>query len=156
MNYQSWSCYLVDGKVLIPTKGKTTEGLGIHIEPMTVVSILEQEVLKKALLETIARGNPVHSFKEVESQLKIGIHKKVGMKSYKVFNHVAILWGIEKKDDIYSIDFSKIAIDGRGFTPDTSKPDIVFPPNTPVEKVVDRFINIITQTYQEKKKETVE
>lgn len=152
MDSQYWDVYLVGEKVLVPTQGRTVNGLGLSIDPMVVVSILEPDVLRRTILDTIARGNP--TVQDPGPSFKTDMHKKVGMRSYKAFERASVSWDITKKGGIYSICFWKFGIEhGKGFTPDTSKPDNVFPPNTPVETVVDRLIEIIMQTYQEKKKE---
>ena len=151
MPSQSWSTYYAKNKVLIPTNVVTIVGVGMEVEPMEIVDIDNRVGIKHALLTVIAKGNPVVPHpSQKEMSRPTDIHKKLGFKSYKAFNFEAKLWDILRKNGVYSIDFYKISDDGRGYN---SLPDkrINFPINTPVESVVDKLIEIITQTYQEKK-----
>ena len=150
VNFLHWSVYYADSKVLIPTSVKTTDGVRRIVEPMEVVDVDDIAELKRAILATIAKGNPIVPHPSQEEMSKVGIlHKKLGFRSYKTFNQKATTWHIGLSDGMYSIEFSKIAADGRGFDPDPIK-EITFPTGTPIESVVDKLIEIIQETHRQK------
>ena len=52
------TCYLRGKVVYLPTLGKIGTGFYRYIEPIETASVSESAQLKRALLETIRRGNP--------------------------------------------------------------------------------------------------
>ncbi len=149
-NFLRWSIFYANSRVLIPTSEKTTAGVRRIIDPMQVVNVEHTDDLKRAILVTIAKGNPIVPHPSQDEMSKpVDFHKKLGFKSYKAFNHTAILWSMDLDDGIYEIGFTKIAQDGRGYDSDTSK-TITFPSGTPVETVVDKLIEIIQETHRQK------
>lgn len=154
MAYQYWLVFYANSSVLIPTQAKTTDGVGKVIEPMAVVDVQNTHGLRQVMLQVIGKGNPVIPHPSQEEMSKVGIlHRKLGFKSHKTFNQKATIWHIGLGDGIYSIEFSKIATNGRGFDPDPTK-EIIFPAGTPVDSVVDKLIEIIQKTHHEKLAET--
>jgi len=147
-NFQYWPIFYANSMVLIPTSVKTTAGVRRSIDPMQVVNVENTLELKRAILATIAKGNPIVPHPSQEEMSKpTNIHKKLGFKSYKAFNHTAIAWNLDLDDGIYEIEFTKMTEDSRGHESDTSK-TITFPSGTPVETVVDRLIEIIQETHK--------
>jgi hypothetical protein len=146
---QSWSIYSAKNKVLVPTSVETTAGVGMEVEPMEVVDIDDTDALKRALLDVITKGNPIVPHPSQDEMSKVTIHKKLGFKSYKAFNHEANAWGVVRNDRIYSIDFYKISDDGRGYNSLPNK-RMNFSIDTPVEIVVDKLIEIIQQAHHQK------
>lgn len=151
MASQSWSVYYANGKVLVPTRVETTVGVGMEIDPVDVIYVGNTAELNRAILTTIAKGNPIVPHPSQEEMSKpITFFKKLGFKSYKALNHEAITWDIRYKDDVYQIEFwQRDTKNGRGYVPDLSE-TITFPSNTPVESVVDKLIEIIQETHREK------
>lgn len=148
-NFLHWSVYYAASKVLVPTSIKTTDGVRIIVDPMEVVGIDNTAELKHTILTTFAKGNPIVPHPSQEEMSKPTVfYKKLGFKSYKMFNSTAILWTIDSTDDQYEIIFHKVPEDGRGFVSDLSK-TITFPISTPVETVVDKLIEIIQETHRE-------
>lgn len=146
MPSQSWSVYYAKNKVLIPTNVVTTAGVGKEVEPMEVIDVENISEFKRAFLAVIAKGNPIVPHPSQDEMSKITIHKKLGFKSYKAFNHEAKVWSITQKDSSYSIDFYKISDDGRGYNSILDK-RMVFSTNTSIETIVDKLIEIIQQTH---------
>lgn len=153
MPNQYWSVYYANAKVLIPTEVKTTAGVFRHEDPMEVIDVDNTVELKRAILATIAKGNPIVPHPSQEKASKINIHKKLGFKSYKMFNHSAILREIKLSDGRFSIQFWEVAKDGRGYDPDREK-EIIFSVGTPVETVVNKLIEIIQQAHREASRTT--
>jgi hypothetical protein len=121
----------------------------MKVDPMLIIDVSRTEELKQAILVTIAKGNPIIPHPSQEEMSKpVTIHKKLGFKTYKAFNHEAKTWGIVLKDGIYGIDFYKISDDGRGFNSIPSQ-KVTFPTGNSVETVVDRLIAIIQETHRQ-------
>ncbi len=150
MAVKCWSIYYAKNHVLIPTIVETFAGVNRLVDPMDVVDVNNQTELKHSILATIDKGNPLvpHPSRE-EMNEPITLHKKLGFKSYKAFNHNALTWAIISIDGIYEIKFSQVPESGRGYVPDPSK-TITFPSGTPIETVVDKLIEIIQETHRQK------
>jgi len=152
-NHQYWSVFYANSKVLIPTQVETTAGVGSLEDPMEVIDVDHTDDLKRVILTTIAKGNPIVPHPSQEEMSKpINIHKKLGFKSYKAFNRNAQSLDIHYFDNIYNIFFNIVPKNGRGYNRDTSK-TITFPSGTPVESVVDKLIEIIQETHRQKMEE---
>jgi hypothetical protein len=54
----SCSCYLRKGIVYLPTYALAEAGFYTMIDPAAAVPVSDTEALKRALIETFARGNP--------------------------------------------------------------------------------------------------
>ena len=149
-NFLHWSVYYADSKVLVPTSVKTTDGVRRIVDPMEVVGVDNAAELKRVILTTIAKGNPIVSHPSQEEMSKpITFQKKLGFKNYKAFNQRAILWSLDFDDNIYEIIFSNVSKDGRGYDRDMSK-TITFPQGTTVEIVIEKLIEIIQQAHHQK------
>lgn len=135
--------YLRNGTVYVPTLGKMDEGFYRGVEPVAVVSASNTEVLRQALADTIARGNPqVPMLKRREWPPPV-VLKYAGVKSWSAFERGAALWGLEEKDGSFQIIGKARKTDGSRI--DDPEQTITFPLGTPTDDVIERIIAILQQ-----------
>jgi hypothetical protein len=140
-----YNCNLRKGVVYIPTVGKRGS-VYTDIEPVAVVPVGDSAALRKALLEVIAKKNPI--VPPVTGKWpKSLLPKYAGVKSWSAFMRDASAWSIkENGDGIFKIVGYRTHADGY-WTEDRDQ-DIEFPPGTRIDDVVDRMIAILRQAAQ--------
>lgn len=146
---QYWVVYYANAKVLVPVQAKTVAGIWRMIDPMKVIDVDKNSVLKRAIIDVIEKGNPIIPDQNRYEMLKITFHKRLGFKSYKAFHHGALLWEIKLNDKTFQLGFCGTESEGRGLESNQSE-RITFSSGTPVESVVDKLIEIIQETHREK------
>lgn len=141
------SLRLYKGIVYIPTSHKV-EGRGFHVDkaPVDAIPVEQAEELRKAILAAITRGNPPITLDEV--RVIVADSKKSAMLSathakswYVLDRQTKGLWGIVEKDGHYEIRVDQ-PMETHGWHEDKSK-RILFPPEAPIEDVIDRVIAMI-------------
>ncbi len=143
-----WSFYYSHGKILVPSFNKTTAGVYMVVEPITVVDIGDRRSLKEAIVMSIERGNPIIPHPNREEMSKPNhFFKRLGFKTHKSFFNTASRWDVWLSDGIFGIQSWKDP-DGTNYrSPDTSK-KITLPPNTTVESVVDKLFQMIDDEHK--------
>ena len=88
------TCYLRGKVVYLPTLGKIETGFYRYIEPVETAPVSDSSGLKRALLETIHRGNPsIPNVPRSEHQEPV-LPKYAGLKSWSAFARGAIPWSV--------------------------------------------------------------
>jgi hypothetical protein len=135
--------YLRNGTVYLPIVGKMGKGFYRDIEPVIVTPVANTEGLRKALEQTVARGNPdVPILRRRELSAPV-VLKYAGVKSWAAFQRGLLLWGIEKKNGIWQIMGKRKKPDGA--TVDDAEQTITFPLGSKIDDVIERLIAIIQQ-----------
>ena len=139
-----FSISLRDGVVYLPTMGKMDKGFYRGIEPVAVVPAINSDALRTALLDTIARGNPVVPMLKRREWPPPIVLKYAGVKGWSAFERGMMLWGIEERGGVWQIIGKRKKTDGAM----VDDPDriIAFPTGASVEDVVDRMVAILQQT----------
>jgi hypothetical protein len=133
--------YLRRGIVYIPTFGKIGKGFYRGVEPVAVVPLSNTDALRRALNDTIARGNPsVPDLPGSQWPPPVTL-KYAGVQTWSAFERGTSYWGIEEDDGIFRITFHQKA-ETQGFKEDKEK-RITFPPGATVDEVIDRMIAIL-------------
>jgi hypothetical protein len=140
--------YLRGNTVYLPTMGKMGEGFYRGVEPVTVVSASDFDGVRKALRETIARGNPVVSILRRSEIPPPVLLKHAGVKNWSAFERGMMFWTIKEKNGAFQIAGQSKRAD-RGWRTDLDR-TIDFPLNTTTDDVVDRMIAIVQEEVAKK------
>jgi hypothetical protein len=115
----------------------------MHIEPVSVLPVSDTDGLRRALRETVARGNPLVPKKHLDAYDKGEriTSKYLGIKTPGEFNRRARCWDLFERDGLYEISGYKDGPIGRR----VDRHDHVepFPAGTSLETVIDRMIAIL-------------
>jgi hypothetical protein len=135
--------YLRDGIVYVPTMGKMDKGFYRGVEPVAVVPASNTEALRRALAETIARGNPnVPVLRRSEWPPPV-LLKCAGVKSWSTFERGMLLWDIKEDAGCFRIESNSKRENGMWL--EHSEQTIKFPPGTSVEYVIERMIAVVQE-----------
>jgi hypothetical protein len=135
--------YLRSGTVYIPTMGKMDEGFYRGVEPVTVVSALDIDGIRRALQATIARGNPVVPILRRSEIPPPVLLKHAGVKSWSAFERGMTFWTVKETGGFFQIAGQSKRADG-GWRADPER-TIDFPPNSTMDDVIDRMIGIMQE-----------
>src|SRR5580704_18509428 len=140
--------YLRGGTVYLPTMGKVAEGVYRGVEPVAVVSASDIGGIRRALHETVARGNPpAHLLRRSEYPPPL-LLKYAGVKSWSAFERGLMFWTIKEKNGVFQIAGQSKRAD-RAWRTDLDR-TIDFPLNTTTDDVVDRMIAIVQEEVAKK------
>lgn len=135
--------YLRNGIVYLPTMGKMDKGFYRGVEPVAVVAASNTETLRRALEETIARGNPnVPILKRREWPPPI-LLKYAGVRSWSAFERGMSLWDIKEDGGCFMIESNSKR--SNGMWKEDPDQTVKFPPETGVDRVIDRMIEILQE-----------
>ncbi|MGH7034468.1 MAG: hypothetical protein ACREFL_12120 [Stellaceae bacterium] len=130
------------GIVYIPTTGKVERGpLYVTSDPVTVIPVSDSVALRRAFVETVARGNPKLSESIVSDPSPPVVMKYAGVKTWKTFVRHADLWGIDERNGTYEIVGYR-RDPPNGWVHD-KKQDVTFPAGTTANEVIERMIAIL-------------
>jgi hypothetical protein len=142
------SLRLYNGTIYIPTS-HIVERDGFFFEgaPLDSVPVEQTERLRQAILTATERGNPLIS----RDQARVLIHDKgspllkaTGARSWNALDRQTEgLWSLRGKNAVYEIRVNQ-PMEPRGWHEDKTK-RVEFPPDTPVEDVIDRLIAMIQE-----------
>jgi hypothetical protein len=135
--------YLRGSAVYLPTMGIMGEGFYRGVEPVTVVSASDIDGIRKALRETIARGNPVVPILRRSEIPPPVLLKHARVKNWSAFERGLAFWTIKEKDGVFQIAGQSKRTDG-GWRADPDR-TIDFPPNSTSADVIDRTIAIMLE-----------
>lgn len=138
-----FSITLKDGVVYLPTMGKMDRGFYRGIEPVAVVSATNTELLREALLATIARGNPSVPMLKRRDWPPPVVLKYAGVKKWSAFERGMILWSIEGEDGKFQIAVK--TKQSNGMWVDDKARTIELPNGSKTQNVVERMVAIIQQ-----------
>jgi hypothetical protein len=134
-------CYLRKGVVYVPTVAKTVAGFYLGVDPVAVVPVSHTADLRRALQETIARGNPRVLTPTRRNFPPPVTLKYAGVKTLAAFERGTLTWDMEKNGKVYQIKIGRKHPEG-GWEED---PDqiITLPPGSGVDEVCDRMVAIL-------------
>lgn len=136
--------YLRKNTVYVPTMGQMGKGFYRGVEPVAVVSVIDMPALGQALKVTIARGNPSVSQPQRRQDWPPPVLLKYAkVNSWSLFERGLLFWTLTKKSDRFQISGQRKQPDG--MWRDDPKQIITFPPDAPVDSVVDRMIAILQE-----------
>jgi hypothetical protein len=139
--------YLRRGVVYIPTLGKIDKGFYRSIEPVAVVPMSNTGALRRALLDTIERGNPtIPRLKQGQRHERVTL-KYAGVKNWSAFERGTSCWAMEEDAGIFRIVAHRKAEQGWEEDEDRSE---TFPQGTSAIEVVDRMIEILLAESQKR------
>jgi hypothetical protein len=135
--------YLRNGIVYVPTMGRMDRGFYRGVEPVAVVPVSNTEGLRRALAETIARGNPdVPMLRRNEWPPPV-LLKYAGVKTWSTFERDMSLWDIKQDAGSFRIESNSKRANGMWL--EDPKKTITFAPGTSVDDVVERMITIVEE-----------
>jgi|HubBroStandDraft_4_1064222.scaffolds.fasta_scaffold13741_4 hypothetical protein len=143
--------YLRKDLVYLPTMGKIGEGIYRAVEPVAVVSASDIDGIRRALEETIARGNPPAQLLRRSEYPPPLLLKYARIKSWSAFEHGLKFWIIKEKNGIFQIAGQSKRTDG-GWRPEPEK-TIDFPPSSTTDDMIDRMLAIVQKEAAKKSKE---
>ena len=135
------TCYLRNGVVYIPTLGKVEAGFYQNIEPTAVVPVSRGLELKQALLDTMARGNPLVPIAPRGDVFTSPVLKYAGVKSWTAFAKGTISTSVDQKDGHYQIIGKKKRPD-RGWEEDPAQ-TITLPADATLDDVCEQLISTL-------------
>ena len=137
------SCYLRKGIVYLPTEGQIVNAHLRQIEPIAVVPLADVDGVRRALRDTIARGNPILPSAPLGDGRASadGLPKYAGVKSWAAFESGASVWDVEEKDGVFRISGNRHRPRG-GWVPDPDNVETL-PPGSTVDDVIARMIEIL-------------
>jgi hypothetical protein len=144
--------YLRGNTVYVPTMGKMGEGFYRGVEPVTVVSASDSDGVRKALRETIARGNPVVPILRRSEIPPPVLLKHAGIKNWSAFERGMAFWTFKKKDGAFQIAGQSKRDDG-GWRADLDR-TIDFPPNLVMDDVIERIVAVVQEEAAKNRKKS--
>jgi hypothetical protein len=121
--------------------GRIDKGFYRGVEPVVAVSASNSDGLRRALAETIARGNPaVPKLPRGKWPAPI-VLKYAGVKSWSAFERGMRLWSITENNGNFQIAEQKKQPDGM-WRPDAAE-TIAFPAGSSADDVIERTISIV-------------
>jgi len=139
--------YLRNGIVYVPTVGKMDKGFYRDIEPVAEIPAANTEALRQAISAALRSGNPEVPIPPRRNWPRPVLLKHAGVKSWSVFERGMKLWGIEKRDGVFSIMGKRKKADGT--VVDNPQQKISFPPDVALDQISDRMITIIQNAARE-------
>jgi hypothetical protein len=136
-----FTCYLRKGMVYIPTLGQMGKGFYRGIEPTAVASVSSTADLKRAILDTIAHGNPVVPVVPGGNYPKPPVLKYAGVKTWTAFAKGTIPMGVDDDNGYYRIVGQKNRPD-RGWEDDPDQ-TITLPAGSTIDDLCDHLIAIL-------------
>ena len=133
--------YLRNGIVYLPTMGKMEKGFYRGVEPVAAVPVSNTEALRRALAETLARGNPTVPMLQRSEWPPPVLLKYAGVKSWSTFEQGMLLWDIKEDDGRFRIESNSKR--SNGMWKEDPEQTIKFTPETSVATVIDRMIAIL-------------
>ena len=138
-----WHVYLKGNVVFVPTTGALDKGVYREIEPVAVVPLSNTEGVRRALQETIARGNPPARYSSGNFPPPV-LLKYAGVKTWSAFARGTLTWSVEETESHYQIvGYQKNA---RGYWERDPYQRIEFPVATSADDVIGRLIEIMQNT----------
>ena len=135
-----WHVYLKGNVVFVPTTGALDKGVYREIEPVAVVPLSNTEGVRRALQETIARGNPPAQYSPGNFPPPV-LLKYAGVKTWAAFARGALTWSIEQTGSRYQIvGYQKNA---KGYWERDHNQEIKFPAGETADDVIERLIEIM-------------
>lgn len=133
-------CYLRQGTVFLPTTGKADKNVYFLVEPVAVVPVSDTDALRRALRETIARGNPTVKYDRSAPPVLL---KYAGVKSWSTFARNARLWVMEEAADVFIVVPYQRGADG-SFSPDKTA-TVTLQNATAPHDLAERMITILQE-----------
>jgi len=141
MSIKLYSCYLRRGIVYIPTVARVRNSGHRDIEPVAVVPISHVEELRRAFVDTIARGNPEIPLATGDKRPSPILPKYAGVTTWSAFARGTMTWGIKEKSGVYQIvGYRRYPSGGWVEDPDQT---ITLPSGSSVGDAVERMIGIL-------------
>lgn len=113
----------------------------MDVDPVAVVPAANADGLRRALLDTIARGNAVVPNPSEDKWPPPVLLKYAGARTWSAFARGASQWSIEGVDGNYQIvGFREHP---KGYWVEDPERKIDFPTNSPVADLIDRMIAIL-------------
>lgn len=135
-----WHVYLKDNVVFVPTTGALDKGVYREIEPVAVVPLSNTEGVRRALQETMARGNPPARYSAGDFPPPV-LLKYAGVKTWSAFAWGALTWSIEQMEGVYRIvGYCK---NPKGYWERDPGQKIEFPAVAAADDVIGRLIEIM-------------
>ena len=130
----------------MPTVAKLETGAYTDIEPVAVVPVSNEESLRRAFRDAIARKNAIVPNPPKDDWPPPVLLKYAGVKTWSAFARGAAQWSIKETDGRYQIVGHRTHRDGYWVEDSDQKTD--FPPGTTVDDVVARMIAILQAAAQ--------
>jgi hypothetical protein len=138
-----FGCYLRKGIVYLPTMGKVEPGFYMHTEPVAVVPVSDTADLRRALADTLRRGNPRVVAPPRHLYPPPLILKYAGVKSYSTFTRGASAWHISKERTGWEIVGQRKG-SSRGWVNDPEQ-KVRLAPEAGIDEVCDRMVEILQE-----------
>jgi hypothetical protein len=129
--------------VYLPTMGRIGDGIYRAVEPVAVVSASDIDGIRRALEETIARGNPTARLLRRSEYPPPLLLKYAAVKSWPAFERGMTFWIVKEEDGVFQIAGQSKRSDG-GWRSDPKR-TIVFSPTSTTDNVIDRMIGIVQE-----------
>lgn len=140
-----FDCHLRQGTVFLPTVGQVNKIVYFLVEPVAVVPVSDTDALRRALQQTITRGNPMVKYDRSAPPI---LCKYAGVKSWSTFARNASLWVIDETSGIFRIESN--SRDSKGaFTPNKNAVETL-PTASTVDDLIDRVIGILQEAATER------
>lgn len=135
-------CYLRKGIVYLPTVARAEPRAGyMDIDPVAVAPVSDTAGLRRALHDTVARGNP--SGPSPAPGRHPVLLKYAGVSTFGAFARGTTVWSIKQRDGSYEIvGYRKLPDKGWEENPDRKIP---FAPGSGVDEVCERMIAILQE-----------
>ncbi|HEX3799131.1 MAG TPA: hypothetical protein VH413_10560 [Verrucomicrobiae bacterium] len=133
--------YLRNKIVYLPTVAQTEAGFYIDIEPVKVVPAAESQALQNAILEIMAKGNPVVPTPTRAAFSKPVLLNYAKVKSWSAFEKNTSVWTIDKKGGKYYITPGRSRAD-KGWEDDLPQMESL-PLNAPLDTVAQRVAYLV-------------
>jgi hypothetical protein len=136
-----YNSFLKNGFVYVPTVVKLQAGAYMDIDPVAVVPVENSEVLRRAFLDAIAKGNSIVPNPPKNNWPPPVLLKYAGAKTWSAFKRGASHWHIQDKDGDYQIVGYRTH--RKGYWEEDPAQTIEFPPGSSIDEVIDRMIAIL-------------
>jgi hypothetical protein len=138
MNLNLWHLYLRKKTVYVPTVAQTEAGYFMDIDPVEVIPVTESEVIQRAIMAVINKGNPIVATPTRANFPTPVVLKYANVKTWSAFEKGTLSWTIERKSGNYQIR-PKPDRGNQGSGEDATQIDLL-PPGTGPDGLARRII----------------
>lgn len=135
-----YNIYLKKGMAILPTT-VNQDHMHMDVEPVTVVPVVDTEVLRRAMRNTIPKENLFVARTIEDARKPPVVLKYTGDKSWRAFMRGTSPWSIYEKDGKYQIEGHRVH--RKGYWEEDPDNVVQFPAGTSLDDVIDRMIAIL-------------
>lgn len=139
-----WHLYIHKGTAYVPTVARTEAGFYMDIDPVAAIPASAFEILRRAITETMGKGNPIVPTPTRAAFPEPVVLKYAKVKSWPAFGKTSECFEIYEKGNVYQIQHAQETSSG-GWEDNPAKTES-FPSGVTLDQVAQRVIALIQRS----------